>query len=149
MNYPKNCDTCTYLFYVYDTLVDINIAERRIAWFKDTNNIPSYYPVGLMIDSDSQRLKLGISEGIYNEKYYFKSLNFTDLGSMKHDFKNYGDFYVGNLLFSRVIFDEEQKYALCFCWALCGLDCGTYNIFLLNKMDGLWQINKSITLGIF
>ena len=147
---PDSCDSCNYVIYICDSLFQSRDVSKRIKTkLKDTSFIPSCYPVDLLIRNNKSNLKITINDTILSTKYLLKKYSRFD--------DNYNDFnikerldqlYLGKLMFSRVYYNDSNKYGLVFYWYTCG-DGGHYGLLLLNKNNNQWHIEENKILGIF
>lgn len=146
---PSSCDTCIYVLRIWDTLLQLNIDPHYYKKYRNTNSIPSYYPVDSFLTQNKMNAKVNIDTFKMNSQFVaFTFSNYDNRFLGKYDFEKYGDMNAGCLIFSRMYFDIERKYGLVFCANLCsGMNGVTYMI-LLNQHNNKWFINKAVLWGV-
>lgn len=131
-----DCDTCTYVMFVDDTLLGT------------THLDPSYIFKSRFQDSltwlyrDLQSIPLPFREYPSGKMMYVSSL---DVGNFQGEYARYGNHYANGIILTRVVFDTQYTYGLIgtvYGWSEQGS-------FLIKRESGNWVIKDYNISGYF
>jgi hypothetical protein len=136
--YYQRIDTLEKYLFVKDTLQAIDLIE-----FID------YIEGGIFTQKTKPKKQFKIDK--YNSKDFIliKSDSFTNDSLVNVIGIKEDRFYIGYLVLSRVIFNEDYTKGVLICSFSCGTKCGEKKLLLVSNQDGRWKISEKIGLEIF
>ena len=149
-------DTIDIVLAFSDTLIfpdryEIENIENKIQYLK--SYIPDYLDdsvvkplMSFLIDSTKYKARQIDLKKIENTgRYRLKEIN--QFREQYPRYKNFKGFrFVGDLMFSRIIFNNNKTEAVFYENYICGGECGSGDIVWIEKVNNKWKIKHKINL---
>jgi hypothetical protein len=140
-------DTSEIVLAFYDTLY-AHSDYKNLSDLKDKSSFIGYEDIFdsiLNTNKTNQHLKLDLiyKTGRFELKPNSEFPRGIEIWNKEYPFK-----FGGYLSFSRVFFNSHRNKGMLFCAYGCGSSCGSLNIVLIKKIEGVWKIQDTVCILI-